>query len=98
MKINEIEKIVKDFEAQGADTITKIYFVYIAKDFEGWQELTEQEKQNIINNIYYFWIKTDLNENYIYNLFDTLENIAGGFKENANKPYQEIKEILYKYI
>ena len=76
MKINEIEKIVKDFEAQGADTITKIYFVYIAKDFDGWQELDEQEKSNLINYIYTFWIKSDLNENYIYNLFEIVDRLG----------------------
>lgn len=97
MNVKEIEKTVNELDKTGADTISKLYFVYIAKDFDGWQDLNEKEKENIINNIYTFWIKTDLNENYIYNLFDILNDI-GGLKENANKSYIEVKEILYKYI
>ena len=49
MNINEYEKIINKIEQKEIGASTKLYFVYIMKDFEKYQGLNNKQKEKILN-------------------------------------------------
>lgn len=92
MNIKEYEKIINKIEKHGGN-ITKMYFVYQAKDFDSWQEMTYKQKEKLINYTYSYWLDEDLNENYVYNIMDLIFNSHYYAK---NEILENIDKIEYK--
>ncbi len=99
MNINEYEKIINKIEQKEIGASTKLYFVYIMKDFEKYQGLNNKQKEKILNFVYTYWINEELTEHTIYDYLELIFNSVNyGFPEIVNNidniAYQQFENII----
>ena len=92
MKIKEYIKIINNIEEKNGN-ITKLYFVWQAKDFDLWQEMDEKQQEKLIDYCYSYWLDEELLENNIYNVMDVIFN---NYCYNSDKIVKNIDTLTYK--
>lgn len=99
MNIKEYEKIINEIEEKDVGASTKLYFVYIMKDFDQYKELNNEQKEKILDFVYTYWINEDLTENTVYSYLEAIFNSTYyGFNEIVknidNLTYQQFENII----
>ncbi len=99
MNIKEYEKIINEIEEKDVGASTKLYFVYIMKDFDQYKELTDNQKEKILDFLYTYWINEELTENTVYSYLEAIFNSAYyGFDEIIknidNLTYEQFENII----
>ncbi len=99
MNIKKYEKIIKEIESKDIGASTKLYFVYIMKDFEKYQNLSDEQKEKVLDYLYTYWINEELTENTIYSFIDSIFNSKSyGFPEIVENidalTYQDFENII----
>lgn len=99
MNIEEYEKIINDIEEKEIGASTKLYFVYLMKDFDNYKELNNKQKEKLLDFIYSYWIDAELTEHTMYDYLELIFNSTNyGYDEIINNidniSYQQFESII----
>ncbi len=101
INIEEYEKIINDIEEKEIGASTKLYFIYIMKDFDNYKELNNTQKEKLLDFVYTYWIHAELTEHTIYDYLEMIFNSTYyGYDEiikNINNiTYEQFENIIEK--
>lgn len=75
MNIKEYEKTVNELENKEIGAITKMYLVYLMIDYESYKELSDSNKEKLLDYLYTYYIETDfLYENSLHDVVELILN------------------------
>lgn len=98
--LNEIENIEE--KEKEVNLFCKLEIYYNCKDYDAFQELSEENKEKIINYIYTFYMENDLIENTLFDICDLIFNSIYELNEITNNidalNYQDFENILNEKI
>lgn len=99
MNIEQYEKIINEIEEKEIGATTKLYFVYLMKDFDNYKDLNNKQKEKLLNFVYSYWIDAELTEHTMYDYLEMIFNSTcygyDGIVENIdNITYEQFENIL----
>ena len=103
MNIKEYEKIIKELEEKDIGTITKLYILNEMIGYEKYQNLSDNNKEKLLDYIYTYYMENDLYEHYFSDIVELILNSGWyGYCEILDKldnlDYKTFENIINEKI